>query len=96
MQRIYTLSQNFFQGKITSGSVVEVSEGLKQIVSNNALNNTDVVLVTSVVEKITDSLKVTQKNENQVRFCSDLYLEDRYCPFLSYISKMLMKNYLSK
>ena len=46
--------------------MVEVSENLKQIVSNDTMKNTDIVLVTSVVEKIIDSLKVTQKNENQV------------------------------
>ena len=65
--KIYTLfSQTLFQTKITSQSVVKLSENLKQIVKDDTLNNTDVVLVTSVVEKITDSLYVTQKNENQV------------------------------
>ena len=76
--------------------MVEVSENLKQIVSNDTMKNTDIVLVTSVVEKIIDSLKVTQKNENQVRFCSDLYLEVNYCPFLSYVLKIISKNYLYK
>ena len=43
-----------------------MSENLKQIVKDDRLNNTDIDLVTSVIEKITDSLYVTQKNENQV------------------------------
>ena len=63
---------------MTSRSVVEVSENLKQIVKNETLNITDIVLVMSVVEKIIDLLKVTQENENQVRFCSDLYQVFRY------------------
>ena len=63
---------------MTSRSVVEVSENLKQIVKNETLNITDIVLVMSVVEKIIDLLKVTQENENQVQFCSDLYQVFRY------------------
>ena len=64
-----------FQTKITPGSVLVVSENLKQIVENDTLSDTDIVLVTSVVEKLTNSLTVAQRNENQVRFCSDFFLE---------------------
>ena len=63
---------------MTSRSVVEVSENLKQIVKNDTLNITDIVSVMFVVEKIIDLLKVTQENENQVQFCSDLYQVFRY------------------
>ena len=57
-----------FQTKITAESVVKVSENLKKIVDNETLSDTDIVLVTSVVEKITDSLNATKRNENQVSF----------------------------
>ena len=66
---LHIILTNFFQAKVTSRSVVGVSENLKQIVKDDTLNNTDIVLVTSVVNKITDSLYLTLKNENQVRFC---------------------------
>ena len=61
---------------------MEVSENLKQIITNDTLNSNDIFLVTSLVEKIIDSLKVTQTNENQVQLCSDLYLEVRCYTFL--------------
>ena len=64
-----------FQTKITPGSVLVMSENLKQIVENDTLSDTDIVLVTSVVEKLTNSLTVAQRNENQVRFCLDFFLE---------------------
>lgn len=60
---------------------MEVSENLKQIITNDTLNSNDIFLVTSLVEKIIDSLKVTQTNENQVQLCSDLYLEVRCYTF---------------
>ena len=64
----YIILANFFQVNVTSQSVVEVSENLRRIINNDTLNNSDIVLVTSVVKKIIESLKMTQKNENQVRF----------------------------
>ena len=65
--------ENLFQENITSKNIVEVSENLKQIVNNDTLSDTDdIVLLTSLVEKIIFSFNETNKNESQVCICWDL------------------------
>ena len=62
--------ENLFQENTTSKNIVEVSENLKQIVNNDTLNDTDdIVLLTSLVEKIIFSFNETNKNESQVCIC---------------------------
>ena len=78
-----------FQTKITPGSVVAVSENLEQIAENDTSSDTDIVLVMSIVEKITNSLTVAQRNENQVRFCLNFFC--KFQIIYIYLNKLRME-----
>ena len=81
-------SYKTFSDKNNTRSVVAVSENLEQIVENDTSSDTDIVLVTSIVEKIANSLTVAQRNENQVRFCLDFFC--KFQIIYIYLNKLRM------